>query len=67
MQTYGTEETFWREANYDYDDVVQQRQWWNKQITELAMKMPNGPWTKALIPGGKGSSRLHVVSTDEEG
>ncbi|MCR9218976.1 MAG: peptidase [Alphaproteobacteria bacterium] len=67
MLTYATADGFWREQHYDYDDVLQQRQWWNKHITELAMKMPNGPWTGSLLPGGSGKSRLQVVSGDEDG
>jgi putative proteasome-type protease len=67
MLTYAGADGVWRERHYDYDDVVQQRQWWNKHITELAMKMPNGPWTDALLPAGAGKSRLQVVSSEEEG
>lgn len=66
MLTYPNAEGAWREALYDYDDVIQQRQWWNKHITELAMKMPNGPWTGSLLPGGKASGRLHVVTNEDE-
>lgn len=66
MLTYATAEGVWREAHYDYDDVMQQRQWWNHEITELAARMPDGPWVDSLLPGGKGRGRFHVVSVDEE-
>lgn len=39
----------WRMANFDYDDLVEQRQWWNRNITELARRMPDGPWVDPLI------------------
>lgn len=39
----------WRMANFDYDDLVEQRQWWNRNITELARRMPDGPWVDALV------------------
>ena len=67
MLTYSTGDGLWREAHYDYDDVLQQRQWWNKHITELAMRMPKGPWADTLVPGGKSAGRLHVVSSEEDG
>jgi putative proteasome-type protease len=67
MLTYANADGFWREAHYDYDDVLQQRQWWNKHITELAMKMPDGPWNDTLLPNGKAAGRLHVVSNEDDG
>ncbi len=49
MLTYVRADRRWREAQYDYDDLRAQRQWWNAQITELAARMPDGPWTEALL------------------
>jgi putative proteasome-type protease len=40
----------WREANYDYDDLVEQRRWWNVNITKLVEDMPDGPWLPTLLP-----------------
>lgn len=39
----------WREAQYDYDDLTTQRQWWNRELTRLAEQMPAGPWTESLL------------------
>jgi Predicted proteasome-type protease len=40
----------WRQSNFDYDDLVEQRLWWNRNITELARRMPDGPWVDTLVP-----------------
>lgn len=50
MVSYLASERTWRQSNFDYDDLVEQRQWWNRNITELARKMPDGPWVDALLP-----------------
>lgn len=52
MVSYATADRVWRESHYDYDDLVEQRQWWNKHITELAERMPDGPWVGSLLPAG---------------
>ncbi len=39
----------WRMAHYDYDDMAEQRSWWNRNITDLARRMPDGPWVGALL------------------
>ena len=50
MVSYHAAARTWRQANFDYDDLVEQRMWWNRNITELARRMPNGPWVDALVP-----------------
>lgn len=50
MVSYDPGVRVWRHANFDYDDLVEQRHWWNRNITELARKMPDGPWIGALAP-----------------
>lgn len=60
--TYGAVDRQWREQQFDYDDLVEQRQWWNRNITELAERMPDGPWLADLLPGG--GHRLTVVKDD---
>ncbi len=60
--TYGTADRLWREQQFDYDDLVEQRQWWNRNITELAERMPDGPWLADLLPAG--AHRLTVVKDD---
>jgi putative proteasome-type protease len=52
LATYSTQDRGWREAQYDYDDLAVQRQWWNEHLTELAQRMPDGPWVDTLLPAG---------------
>jgi putative proteasome-type protease len=40
----------WRLASFDYEDLIEQRQWWNRHITELASRLPDGPWLEPLVP-----------------
>ncbi|WP_207478200.1 peptidase [Arenibaculum pallidiluteum] len=49
LVTYGNADRRWREAQFDYDDMVDQRQWWNRNITDLARRMPDGPWAGTLL------------------
>ncbi|MFQ5775030.1 MAG: peptidase [Kiloniellaceae bacterium] len=53
----------WREVQYDYDDLRDQRVWWNEHITELADQMPDGPWVEALL-GAPAAGRLSLVRDD---
>ncbi|MBI1209713.1 MAG: peptidase [Azospirillum sp.] len=48
--TYHAATGSWRETTFEYDDLVEQRQWWNKNITELAQRVPDGPWVEKVIP-----------------
>lgn len=64
MLTWSRGDRRWREAQYDYDDLRDQRQWWNEHITRLAASMPHGPWVESLLPGGK---RLSLVADEDEG
>lgn len=47
--TYRQADQQWREAQFDYDDLVEQRQWWNRHITDLATRLPDGPWVGKLL------------------
>lgn len=49
MVTYVSAERTWRMANFDYDDLREQRLWWNRNITDIARRMPDGPWMGALL------------------
>ncbi|HYG88669.1 MAG TPA: peptidase [Azospirillum sp.] len=40
----------WRQTTFDYDDLVEQRLWWNRNITDLVRRMPDGPWIETLVP-----------------
>ncbi len=48
LATYTRDEACWRLASFDYEDLIEQRQWWNKHITDLASRLPDGPWLKRL-------------------
>lgn len=50
LVTYHPVDCKWREDQFDYDDLVEQRHWWNRHITELADKLPDGPWLETLLP-----------------
>ncbi|HYD31681.1 MAG TPA: peptidase [Azospirillaceae bacterium] len=50
LLSYTPEGRAWREKTFDYDDLLEQRQWWNQHITELVRRMPDGPWTDNLVP-----------------
>jgi putative proteasome-type protease len=51
--TYHPSDRKWREDQFDYDHLVEQRHWWNKHITDLANRLPNGPWMETLLPEEK--------------
>jgi len=53
----------WRTVHYEYDDLLEQRIWWNENITRLARDMPDGPWVEALLPDRSGG-RLSLVSDE---
>lgn len=53
LVTFSNADRHWREAQYDYDDLVEQRHWWNRHITQLAMQLPDQPWAERLLPGSK--------------
>ena len=63
LLSYAAADRVWRAVHYDYDDLSQQRSWWNEHLTKLAGDMPDGPWTEHLLPGGP-AARLSLV-TDE--
>ena len=49
LTTYITTERRWRLTTFDYDDLVEQRQWWNRNITELLQGLPDSPWVSRLV------------------
>jgi putative proteasome-type protease len=51
MLCYTAADQHWREDHFEYDELVDERQWWNRNITELAERMPDGPWLNSLLPG----------------
>ncbi|HYD99900.1 MAG TPA: peptidase [Alphaproteobacteria bacterium] len=52
LLTFDNASRAWREAQFDYDDLVEQRHWWNRSITQLASGLPDGSWAERLLPPG---------------
>ena len=50
LATLTTNDRKIRLAELDYDDLMEQRQWWNSHITQLAGQLPDGPWIGKLLP-----------------
>ena len=50
LTTYTNAERLWRHTTFDYDDLVEQRQWWNRNITDLLQGLPDGPLARRLMP-----------------
>ncbi len=65
LATYSRADKRWRKANYDYDDLREQRIWWNEHIKKLAIDMPDGPWASQLRPGAN-TAHLTIVSEDKK-
>jgi len=63
LATFSLSEARWRKAHYDYDDLREQRIWWNEHIKKLAIEMPDGPWASELRPGAN-TAHLTIVSED---
>src|SRR3546814_16368592 len=64
LATYSRSERRWRKARYDYDDLREQRIWWNEHIKKLAIEMPDGPWLSELRPGAN-TAHLTIASDDD--
>jgi putative proteasome-type protease len=64
LLTYSNEDRQWREALFDYDDLLEQRRWWNEHIKALAEQMPDGPWVDRLLAPAPG--RLVAIGDDTD-
>src|SRR3546814_11501729 len=62
--SYARSDRRWRRAQYDYDDLHEQRIWWNEHIKKLAIEMPDGPWTSELRPGAN-TAHLTIAPDDQ--
>lgn len=65
LMTLPNDTGVWREAHYEYEDLQDQRQWWNTHLTALAHDMPDGPWVDDLLFDGASRQRLSVVGDDK--
>ncbi len=50
LTTYTASDRAWRHAAFEYDDLVDQRNWWNRHITNLTQGVPDEPWVSRLLP-----------------
>jgi putative proteasome-type protease len=50
--SYSVGDRQWRERQYDYDELREQSQWWNRHLTELAVALPDGSWVDGVLPPG---------------
>lgn len=50
VMTLSRADGVWRESQFDYDDLAEQRIWWNRHIMELATRLPDDPWVGGLLP-----------------
>jgi putative proteasome-type protease len=64
--TYANADRTWREAQYDYDDVMEQRRWWNENLQDLATRMPVGPWNGVLVANPDGVAPPLALVRDDE-
>lgn len=60
ISVYLRRDKTWHTARYDYDEVREQREWWNSNLTDLASRLPDGPWLADLLPE-PGQKRFSVV------
>lgn len=55
IATFSADDRIWREAQFQQDDLIAQRRWWNEHIKQLAEAMPDGPWVRSLLPASEGN------------
>ncbi len=70
LLTYCNADGQWRQTQFDYDDLRDQRLWWNREISQLAERLPDGPWVDPLLAAGCAAApgdahRLAVVPDDK--
>ena len=63
--TYANSDHIWRETQYDYDDVLEVRRWWNENLRQMAIKMPDGPWAQTLLPPASLSNTLTLIKDED--
>ena len=49
LATWSIHDRTWRTVSYEHEDLIEQRQWWNRHITDLASRLPDGPWVDELL------------------
>jgi putative proteasome-type protease len=54
--TFGRDR-IWREREFDHDDLLMLRRWWDKSLVALVETMPEALWQEGLLPGPTWSPR----------
>jgi len=48
MVSFSVTDRVWRQTQFDDDELMTQRLWWNANLKGLVERMPDGPWVSAL-------------------
>lgn len=67
MMTYRNEGRVWRQSTFEYDDLSEERLWWNRNLTDLARRMPDGPWVENLVDQADRRPRISLANLGEPG
>jgi putative proteasome-type protease len=62
LMTLGSGDPTWRALHFQHDDLREQREWWNRHLTELTAQLPDAPWREALDPAAAGG-RIGIVGS----
>jgi len=66
LMTLSTGDPTWRSIHFAHDELREQREWWNRHLTELTAQLPDYPWRDALLPREAGGQRFSLVGKPEE-
>jgi putative proteasome-type protease len=65
MMTLASGAADWRAVHFQHDELGEQREWWNRNLTELTAKLPDYPWRDALVQEPGAAQRVSVVGGDD--
>jgi len=55
VMTLAASDGQWRTATYAHDDLREQREWWNRHLTQMAAQLPDEAWSGQLLPADAAS------------
>lgn len=62
LMTLWTGDPQWRSIHFQHDELREQREWWNRHLTELTAQLPDHPWRDALAPPTDNPAHVSLVS-----
>ena len=65
LMSLATGDPTWRTRHFQHDDLREQREWWNRHLTELTAKLPDRPW-QDVLPPPHGTGRISVVGRKDD-